>query len=96
MHQSTHSPLYFKFFIAVLAFLFCNSLQAQKTKGKLFIIGGGHRSDALMTQLVTLADLGKKDYVVVLPMSTEEPDSAYIFQKAIRKTDSKSNCYVKF
>ena len=81
MIKTNHSPLYFKLFIGLLAFLFCGSLQAQKTKGKLFIIGGGHRSDALMTQLVTLADLGKKDYVVVLPMSTEEPDSAYIYFK---------------
>lgn len=81
MIRTNHSPLYFKLFIGLLAFLFCGSLQAQKTKGKLFIIGGGHRSDALMTQLVTLADLGKKDYVVVLPMSTEEPDSAYIYFK---------------
>jgi cyanophycinase len=81
MIRTNHSPLYFKLFLGLLAFLFCGSLQAQKTKGKLFIIGGGHRSDALMTQLVTLADLGKKDYVVVLPMSTEEPDSAYIYFK---------------
>jgi cyanophycinase len=81
MKKLAHSLLYFKVFIGMLVFLFCGSLQAQNTKGKLFIIGGGHRSDALMTQLVTLADLGKKDYVVVLPMSTEEPDSAYIYFK---------------
>ena len=81
MIKKNHSPIYFKFFIAMLAFIFCGSLQAQKTKGKLFIIGGGNRSDKLMTQLITVADLTKKDYIVVLPMSSEEPDSAYIYFK---------------
>ncbi|MFV8367147.1 cyanophycinase [Flavobacterium sp. XS1P27] len=81
MKKSIHSLLYFKVLIGVLTLLFCGILQAQKNKGKLFIIGGGHRSDALMTQLVNLSDLKKKDYIVVLPMSSEEPDSAYIYFK---------------
>ncbi|SHH15673.1 cyanophycinase [Flavobacterium micromati] len=69
------------FIIAVFTVLSNNSLQAQKNNGKLFIIGGGNRSDKLMTQLITVADLTKKDYIVVLPMSSEEPDSAYIYFK---------------
>ncbi|MFV8379152.1 cyanophycinase [Flavobacterium sp. LB3R33] len=81
MKKSIHSLLYFKVLIGVITLLFCGILQAQKNKGKLFIIGGGHRSDALMTQLVNLSDLKKKDYIVVLPMSSEEPDSAYIYFK---------------
>lgn len=81
MKKSIHSLLYFKVLIGVLTLLFCGILQAQKNKGKLFIIGGGHRSDALMTQLVNLSNLKKKDYIVVLPMSSEEPDSAYIYFK---------------
>ncbi len=86
MKKSIHSLLYFKVLIGVLTLLFCGILQAQKNKGKLFIIGGGHRSDALMTQLVNLSDLKKKDYIVVLPMSSEEPDSAYIyFKKQLEK-----------
>jgi cyanophycinase len=89
MKKSIHSPLYFKVLIGLFAFLFCSTLQAQKNKGKLFIIGGGHRSDALMTQLVNLSDLKKKDYIVVLPMSSEEPDSAYIyFKKQFEKLTS--------
>lgn len=52
---------------------------AQKPKGKLFIIGGGNRSDQLMQHVVDLAQFKKTDYIVVLPMSSEEPDSAYIF-----------------
>jgi hypothetical protein len=41
-----HSSL-FQSFIGVLSIVFCGSLQAQN-KGKLFIIGGGHRSDVTL------------------------------------------------
>ncbi|HBS52543.1 MAG TPA: cyanophycinase [Flavobacterium sp.] len=69
--------------IAITLFLiFCFSLaNAQKSKGKLFIIGGGNRSDQLMQQLVDISQFKKRDYIVVLPMSSEEPDSAYIYFK---------------
>jgi cyanophycinase len=50
-------------------------------RGKLFIIGGGDRSDKLMNHLISISDHNKKDYIVVLPMSGEEPDSAYIYFK---------------
>ena len=36
-----------------------------------------------MTQLISISDLEKKDFVVVLPMSSEEPDSSFIFFKSI-------------
>lgn len=81
MKKPIHSLLSFQVVLGLLVFLSFGTLQAQKNKGKLFIIGGGHRSDALMTQLVNLSDLQKKDYIIVLPMSSEEPDSAYIYFK---------------
>jgi len=72
-------PLFF-------AFIVINAINAQTPKGKLFIIGGGNRSDKLMTQLLSISSLQKKDYIVVLPMSSEEPDSAYIyFKKQVKK-----------
>lgn len=61
--------------------LISNTIHAQTPKGKLFIIGGGNRSDKLMNQLLSISDLQKKDYIVVLPMSSQEPDSAYIYFK---------------
>jgi cyanophycinase len=70
-----------KLFPLALILLLCNFNQAQTPKGKLFIIGGGNRSDKLMSQLLSISSLQKKDYVVVLPMSSEEPDSAYIYFK---------------
>jgi cyanophycinase len=62
------------------------TIQAQSPKGKLFIIGGGKRSDQLMNQVLSVSSLEKKDYIVVLPMSSEEPDSAYFyFKKQVEK-----------
>jgi len=50
-------------------------------KGKLFIIGGGDRPPALMQSLLNTAALGAKDYAVVLPMSSENPDTSYYYFK---------------
>jgi cyanophycinase len=49
--------------------------------GKLFIIGGGDRPPALMQSLLSAAALGAKDYAVVLPMSSENPDTSYYYFK---------------
>lgn len=79
------NQILFRFsFTKITVFLFLlisNFSEAQIPKGKLFIIGGGDRSDALMQQVLNVADLAKKDYIVVLPMSSEEPDSSFIFFK---------------
>lgn len=76
----------FKLFLFSIFLLSSNFVLAQTPKGNLFIIGGGKRSDQLMTQLLSLSNLQKKDYIVVLPMSSEEPDSAYIyFKKQVEK-----------
>ncbi|OHT44839.1 cyanophycinase [Flavobacterium tructae] len=71
---------YQKILIVMLLFT-VSLLQAQSPKGKLFIIGGGDRSDALMKQVLSVSELTKKDFIVVLPMSSEEPDSSFIFFK---------------
>lgn len=78
--------------------LCCISASAQKEpvpKGKLFIIGGGDRSPALMKSLIAEAGLGSKDYVVVLPMSSESPDTAYYYFKTDLETVC-SNVIVNF
>lgn len=74
-----------KLFSKIIIFsslIFWGSLHSQNPKGKLFIIGGGHRSDTLMKQLVNISKLKATDYIVVLPMASEEPDSTYIYFKA--------------
>jgi cyanophycinase len=50
-------------------------------KGSLFIIGGGDRPPKLIQALISTAKLDKKDYIVVLPMSSEDPDSSYYYIK---------------
>lgn len=77
--------------ISILSLLtfFCINSFAQAPKGKLFIIGGGKRSDRLVTQMLTTANLSKKDYIAVLPMASEEPDSAYIYFK--KQTEKLTN-----
>ncbi|RZJ79641.1 MAG: cyanophycinase [Flavobacterium sp.] len=60
--------------------------QAQNAKGSLFIIGGGERPDALMQQMLNTANLKPKDYIIVLPMSSEVPDTGFeFFSKQMKK-----------
>jgi cyanophycinase len=49
--------------------------------GHLFIIGGGEKTEGLMKEMLKVSGIGEKDYVVILPMSSEEPDSSVIFAK---------------
>lgn len=49
--------------------------------GHLFIIGGGEKTEGLMKEMLKVSGVGEKDYVVILPMSSEEPDSSVIFAK---------------
>lgn len=50
-------------------------------KGKLFIIGGGKISKALIEELVSTSNLKNEDFIVILPMASEEPDSASFYAK---------------
>ena len=62
----------------ILILLSC--LQAfSQPKGSLFIIGGGSRSPELMQALMQTVHLSVNDYIVILPMATEEPDTAFYY-----------------
>jgi cyanophycinase len=66
--------------IAIILFLAsCSTQPKQEQKGGLFIIGGGPRPNELMQQLVDISDIKNGGYVVILPMSSEEPDSAFFY-----------------
>ena len=56
---------YFKTILIFVLFLFSASIHAQNPKGKLFIIGGGHRSDTLMTHLINISDLKNAFYKLI-------------------------------
>ncbi len=53
---------------------------AQTKNGKLYIIGGGKRPAAMIQDIIEVAGIDKqKDYGIVLPMSSSEPDTAYYY-----------------
>ncbi len=69
---------YFLFLISLLA----NGQENKPApKGSLFIIGGGRRSPELMQSMLNTAQLGKQDYIIVLPMASAETDTAYFYFK---------------
>lgn len=70
-----------KLFFSTLAVLLFFTTAGQP-KGNLFIIGGGDRSPQLIEALIATAHLSAKDYIVVLPMATSEPDTSYYYIKA--------------
>lgn len=50
-------------------------------KGKLFIIGGGEKPKSLMDEMLKTAQIKPKDYIIVLPMSSEVPDTAVLYAR---------------
>ncbi len=76
-----------KIALIIVACLIGFSVNAQNApKGNLFIIGGGERSDNLMKQMLTVSALKAKDYIIVLPMASEIPDSGFnFFSKQVKK-----------
>lgn len=69
-----HKP-YFLFIVSFLSSVatFC------QPKGNLFIIGGGHKSKELMQALIATAHLSSHDYILILPMSSSEPDTSFYY-----------------
>lgn len=65
-----------KIWVLATALLLCFSMAFGQRKGKLFIIGGGDRSDELMRVMVKIAELKTTDYIVVLPMSSSVPEES--------------------
>jgi cyanophycinase len=50
-----------------------------EAKGALFIIGGGELTPDLMADMVRLAGVDSAGQVLILPMSSIEPDSSYLY-----------------
>jgi cyanophycinase len=51
-------------------------------QGSLFIIGGGDRTPAMMQFMLAGANLKPSDYILVMTMSSAEPDSSFIYFSA--------------
>jgi cyanophycinase len=67
--------------LTLIVFLISCKPEAPHSEGKLFIIGGGNKSDSMLTQLVTLSGIQEHGYLFVLPMASSLPDSAVIWAK---------------
>jgi len=68
--------------VLVIIFTGCKPTTSEvKPSGKLFIIGGGNRTEAMLNELVDLAGIRSEGYMFVLPMSSSEPDSAILWAK---------------
>lgn len=66
------------FFLVFLAFNFTFS---QKSKGKLFIIGGGSRPDFLVDRMIKEAGVKSGETVAIFPHASEEQDSSFYYAK---------------
>lgn len=65
--------------ISFLFFSSCSPSQESdlnQPKGKLYIIGGGKRPAQMVTQLIELSGVQDGKYIVVLPMSSQDVDTA--------------------
>lgn len=69
----------------------CTVVDESLPKGKLIIIGGGSRPDSLVERIIQEAGLRTGGYCVILPMSSEDPDSSvyYASQQFLNKSITK-------
>jgi cyanophycinase len=58
------------------------AVAGEQPRGKLFIIGGGRRSDGMMEEFVRLAGGPAHARIIVLPMASGDPDTAGMEQVA--------------
>jgi cyanophycinase len=72
----------------------CLSCQRNTAKeGKLFILGGGNLSSSIIEKIIAESGLDKGGYGVILPMSSEEPDTAVFYTTAYFTSQGLSNVH---
>ena len=65
---------------AILSIFFASCTDNSKSlQGTLFIIGGGDRTDEMMSELVDLSGIRGNGYMYVLPMASSVPDSSLMW-----------------
>jgi len=76
------------FFLSLLLAILVQACQSPESptaieipKGKLFIIGGGKRPPEMVKEMIELSGTDSTGYIVVLPMSSIEPDTAFYYAK---------------
>jgi cyanophycinase len=66
-----------RYLIAVVAWMCWFPTFSQPSQGKLFIIGGGSRPDAMVDRIIEESGIRQGGYGVILPMSSEYDSAAY-------------------
>jgi cyanophycinase len=69
------------------------SCKEEKREGKLFIIGGGSVTSAMIDKMIMESAIDKGGYGVILPMSSEEPDTAILEFRTLFAGRGCSNVY---
>jgi len=69
------------YFLLILLLIIGNSCSKESSntetpKGILYIIGGGKRPATMVDEIIDISGLKNGGYLIVLPMASEEPDSA--------------------
>jgi cyanophycinase len=68
----------FKTLFLLISLALIISCGNEKKGGKLFIIGGGSVTSAMIDKMIRESNIDQGGYGVILPMSSEEPDSAIL------------------
>ena len=69
----------FFIFVLLVSGIHAQSKAVHPSKGKLFIIGGGHISDSFRLQILTTAHWKKGDLIAAVTLASGYGDSAYIW-----------------
>jgi len=64
--------------LLILILASAGSCRTKGKEGKLFIIGGGSVTSAMTDKMIRESNIDKGGYGVILPMSSEEPDTAIL------------------
>lgn len=66
--------------LLIIAAISCSE-NSPVSAGKLFIIGGGEKTDSMMNELVDLSGIITNGYMFILPMASSVPDSSIIWTR---------------
>lgn len=86
-------------FILILILSGCQSPETGKSahentaKGKLYIIGGGKRPPEMIHEMISLSGIDKEGFAIVLPMASEEPDTAFFYSQKQFRDQGIDNVY---
>ena len=83
----------FKTLFLLLSLALIISCGKGKKEGKLFIIGGGSVTSAMIDKMIQESAIDKGGYGVILPMSSEEPDTAILEFRTLFSERGCSNIY---